>query len=113
MAYASNLERMGDSILQSWEYLETLPGTQFYRLYKSPSSALAIFRKRLSNLGKSFCDQRTRIVSDNPEAKLLVMTLLYLPRPMPVKQLELFVKEGSRRLVHFSTMLAIPTNCNQ
>jgi transcription initiation factor TFIIH subunit 4 len=43
---------MADTILQSWEYLETLPGTDFFRLYRSPSSALAIFRKRLSSLGK-------------------------------------------------------------
>ncbi|KAK7897874.1 RNA polymerase II transcription factor B 52 kDa subunit [Exophiala xenobiotica] len=70
---------MSDSTLQSWEYLETLPGTQFYRLYRSPASALAIFRKRLSSLAKSF-----------------VMMLLYLPRPMPVKQLEMFVKDTSR-----------------
>jgi transcription initiation factor TFIIH subunit 4 len=70
---------MGDSTLQSWEYLETLPGTQFYRLYRSPASALAIFRKRLTSLAKSF-----------------VMMLLYLPRPMPVKQLELFVQDSSR-----------------
>ena len=70
---------MADTTLQSWEYLETLPGTQFYRLYRSPSSALAIFRKRLSALAKSF-----------------VMMLLYMPRPMSVKQLELCVNEGSR-----------------
>lgn len=70
---------MGDTTLQSWEYLETLPGTQFYRLYRSPASALALFRKRLSSLAKSF-----------------VMMLLYMPRPMPVKQLDLFVKDNSR-----------------
>ncbi|KIV81991.1 hypothetical protein PV11_04135 [Exophiala sideris] len=70
---------MTDTTLQSWEYLETLPGTQFYRLYRSPASALAIFRKRLSSLAKSF-----------------VMMLLYMPRPMPIKQLELFVQDSSR-----------------
>ncbi|KIW28608.1 uncharacterized protein PV07_08257 [Cladophialophora immunda] len=70
---------MADATLQSWEYLETLPGTQFYRLYRSPSSALAIFRKRLSALAKSF-----------------VLMLLYMPRPLPVKQLEHFVKDTSR-----------------
>ncbi|KAK6387649.1 RNA polymerase II transcription factor B 52 kDa subunit [Exophiala oligosperma] len=70
---------MADTTLQSWEYLETLPGTQFYRLYRSPASALAIFRKRLSNLAKTF-----------------VMMLLYMPQPMAVKQLEMFVKDGSR-----------------
>lgn len=70
---------MATTSLHSWEYLETLPGVQFYRLYKSPSSALAIFRKRLSSLAKSF-----------------VMMLLYMPKPMPVKNLELLVKEASR-----------------
>lgn len=39
------------SVLRSWEFIETFQGTQFYRLYRNPSSALAIFRKRLSNLG--------------------------------------------------------------
>lgn len=70
---------MATTSLHSWEYLETLPGVQFYRLYKSPSSALAIFRKRLSSLAKSF-----------------VMILLYMPTPMPVKSLELLVKEAGR-----------------
>jgi transcription initiation factor TFIIH subunit 4 len=70
---------MADTTLHSWEYLETLPGTQFYRLYRSPASALAIFRKRLSSLAKTF-----------------VTMLLYMPRPMPVKQLDLFVKDSSR-----------------
>ena len=69
---------MEQPLPQSWEYLETLPGTQFYRLYRSPASALAIFRKRLSNLAKSF-----------------VMALLFMPRPLPIRQLELFVKESS------------------
>jgi transcription initiation factor TFIIH subunit 4 len=69
---------MDQQLPQSWEYLETLPGTQFYRLYRSPASALAIFRKRLSNLAKTF-----------------VMALLYMPKPLPMKHLELFVKDGS------------------
>ncbi|OAG36373.1 hypothetical protein AYO21_09452 [Fonsecaea monophora] len=46
---------------------------------RSPASALAIFRKRLSALAKSF-----------------VLMLLYMPRPLPVKQLEQFVKDTSR-----------------
>lgn len=70
---------MSDTTLHSWEYLETLPGVQFYRLYRSPSSALAIFRKRLSSLAKSF-----------------VMILLYMPGPMTAKQLEMFVQDSSR-----------------
>ena len=44
---------MADSDVHSWEYLERLQGTEFYRLYKNPSAALAIFRKRLSSLGRS------------------------------------------------------------
>ena len=66
--------------LQSWEFLETLPGTQFYRLYRSPACALAIFRKRLSHLAKNF-----------------VMSMLYMPAPMPLKHLEIIVKDGSLR----------------
>ncbi|ETN37902.1 uncharacterized protein HMPREF1541_07525 [Cyphellophora europaea CBS 101466] len=66
--------------LQSWEFLETLPGTQFYRLYRSPAAALAIFRKRLSHLAKSF-----------------VMAMLYMPSPLPLKHFELMVKDDSRK----------------
>jgi transcription initiation factor TFIIH subunit 4 len=90
---------MADSDVQSWEYLERLQGTEFYRLYKNPSSALAIFRKRLSSLGKSmsgFCSVCP--VVDLGLAKSLVMALLYLNAPMPVKDLDVWVKPGSRRL---------------
>jgi transcription initiation factor TFIIH subunit 4 len=66
--------------LQSWDFLETLPGIDFFRLYKSPSSALAIFRKRLSSLAKAF-----------------VMGMLYMPAPMPLKHFEIMVKDGSIR----------------
>jgi transcription initiation factor TFIIH subunit 4 len=66
--------------LQSWEFLETLPGTQFYRLYRNPAAALAIFRKRLSQLAKSF-----------------VMSMLYMPSPVSLKDLELSVKDDSVR----------------
>ncbi|KKY24439.1 putative tfiih and nucleotide excision repair factor 3 complexes subunit [Phaeomoniella chlamydospora] len=69
---------MADSILQSWEYLETLPGTEFFRLYQHPSSVLAIFRKRLTDLAKTF-----------------VMALLYMPVPLPVVNLEAWVKPES------------------
>jgi hypothetical protein len=48
-------------IALSWEYLERLQGTEFYRLYKNPSSALAIFRKRLSSLGESSSYLRVRL----------------------------------------------------
>ena len=69
---------MADVVLQSWEYLELLPGTDFYRLYKNPTSALAIFRKRLSSLAKSF-----------------VMFMLYMTTPMTVSDLDLMTNPGS------------------
>jgi transcription initiation factor TFIIH subunit 4 len=69
---------MAEVVLQSWEYLEQLPGTDFYRLYKNPTSALAIFRKRLSSLAKSF-----------------VMFMLYMRTPITVSDLELMTNPGS------------------
>jgi transcription initiation factor TFIIH subunit 4 len=71
---------MADTIVQSWDYLETLPGADFFRLYSHPSSALAIFRKRLSALAKTF-----------------VTTLLFMRRPLTESDLNLWVKPGSRK----------------
>lgn len=34
-----------------FDYLEGLPGTTFYKLYQQPSTALAIFRRMLPDLG--------------------------------------------------------------
>lgn len=36
---------------RSFEYLEGLPGTVFYKLYQQPATALAIFRRMLPDLG--------------------------------------------------------------
>jgi transcription initiation factor TFIIH subunit 4 len=69
---------MGGVALHSWEYLELLPGTDFYRLYKNPTSALAIFRQRLSNLAKSF-----------------VMFMLYMSAPLMVSELDLMTNPSS------------------
>ncbi|KAL9618750.1 MAG: hypothetical protein Q9160_006544 [Pyrenula sp. 1 TL-2023] len=72
---------MSDSVLQSWEYLENeLQGAEFFRLYQHPASALAIFRKRLTDLAKSF-----------------VMAMLYMKVPLSVPHLELWVKSGNKR----------------
>jgi transcription initiation factor TFIIH subunit 4 len=68
---------MADLALHSWD-LEQLPGTDFYRLYKNPTSALAIFRKRLSSLAKSF-----------------VMFMLYMRAPMTVSDLDLMTNPSS------------------
>lgn len=43
---------MSVSSSRSFEYLESLPGTVFNKLYKQPSTALAIFRRMLPHLGK-------------------------------------------------------------
>ncbi|KAG8530039.1 uncharacterized protein KY384_005521 [Bacidia gigantensis] len=71
---------MAVSSLRSFEYLEGLPGTTFNRLYKQPSTALAVFRRMLNHLAKSF-----------------VMALLYASRPMPVTDLEAWVRSDGKR----------------
>lgn len=38
--------------LQLGEYLEKLPGTTFRKLYQQPSTAFAIFRRMLPQLGE-------------------------------------------------------------
>ncbi|MCJ1256570.1 RNA polymerase II transcription factor B 52 kDa subunit [Lignoscripta atroalba] len=71
---------MSGSSLRSFEYLEGLPGTVFNRLYQQPSTALAIFRRMLPHLAKSF-----------------VMAMLYISHPLPVTDLESWVRPDSRR----------------
>ncbi|KAL9012850.1 MAG: hypothetical protein Q9173_002419 [Seirophora scorigena] len=71
---------MSASSVRSFEYLESLPGTVFHRLYKQPSTALAIFRRMLPHLAKSF-----------------VMAMLYIARPLPITDLETWVRPGSQR----------------
>ncbi|KAL8835551.1 MAG: hypothetical protein Q9170_003284 [Blastenia crenularia] len=71
---------MSASSIRSFEYLESLPGTVFNRLYKQPSTALAIFRRMLPHLAKS-----------------LVMAFLYIRRPFSVADLDTWVRPGSRR----------------
>lgn len=48
----SRIDRMSVSSSRSFEYLESLPGTVFNKLYKQPSTALAIFRRMLPHLGR-------------------------------------------------------------
>ena len=43
--------KMASPSLRSFEYLEGLPGTTFKRLYRQPSTALAIFRRMLTQMG--------------------------------------------------------------
>ncbi|KAH8808518.1 RNA polymerase II transcription factor-like protein B subunit 2 [Xylogone sp. PMI_703] len=71
---------MSVSTLASFDYLERLPGTTFRRLYQQPSTALAIFRRMLPHLAKTF-----------------VMALLYMPKPFPLTDLDLWVHPSSKR----------------
>ena len=71
---------MSTSSLRSFEYLESIPGTVFMKLYRQPSTALAIFRRMLTLLAKN-----------------LVMAMLYTTRPLPVSDLELWIRPDSRR----------------
>ena len=57
------------------DYLEQLPGTTFTKLYQQPSTALAIFRRMLPHL-----------------AKTLVMAMLYMPTPILVTDLEVWMR---------------------
>ncbi|KAL4915197.1 transcription factor Tfb2-domain-containing protein [Aspergillus aurantiobrunneus] len=61
-----------------FDYLESLPGTVFFKLYQQPSTALAIFRRTLPDLAKCF-----------------VMALLYLRDPLPAADLEMWVRSES------------------
>lgn len=41
-----------------FDYLEGLPGTVFFKLYQQPSTALAIFRRMLPDLGMWLSDRQ-------------------------------------------------------
>ncbi|KAL9122844.1 MAG: hypothetical protein Q9187_000601 [Circinaria calcarea] len=71
---------MSGSSLRSFDYLEGLPGTVFNRLYQQPSTALAIFRRMLPHLAKS-----------------LVMAMLYISYPLPVSDLESWIRPDNRK----------------
>lgn len=62
------------------EYLEKLQGTTFGKLYQQPSTTLAIFRRNVPHLAKSF-----------------VMALLYMTKPLPLTDLDLWVQPSSKR----------------
>lgn len=66
--------------LQLADYLEKLPGTTFRKLYQQPSTAFAVFRRMLPHL-----------------AKTLVMRILYMPKPMLLSDLDMWVKPDAKR----------------
>lgn len=47
----STAGKMAAAPSRPFDYLEGLPGTVFYKLYQQPSTALAIFRRMLPDLG--------------------------------------------------------------
>ena len=56
---------MSASTMSVFEYLESMPGMTFARLYQHPSTALAIFRRMLSHLGTYiFVDLELSAVAD-------------------------------------------------
>lgn len=61
----------------SWSYLEQLQGVELQRLYRSPPSALAVFRRLLSNLSRHF-----------------VMSMVFSPRPTLLSDFELMTKSN-------------------
>ncbi|PGH11439.1 hypothetical protein AJ80_07118 [Polytolypa hystricis UAMH7299] len=71
---------MAVSSSRALDYLESLPGTVFLKLYQQPSTALAVFRRMLPHLAKSF-----------------VMALLYMKDPLTAADLELWVRPESKR----------------
>jgi len=66
---------MDSKTMRGFEHLEGLPEAIFKRLYQQPATTLAIFRRMLPNLAKSF-----------------VMAMLYNPDPVPITQLEGWVR---------------------
>lgn len=62
------------------DYLESLAPIQFRRMYQQPATALAIFRRMLPSL-----------------AKVFVMSLLYNEEPIPLEDLESWVRPESYR----------------
>lgn len=66
------------SATRALDYLESLPGLTFAKLYAQPSTALAVFRRMLPHL-----------------AKTIVMAMLYLPGTMSATDLEAWFKAGS------------------
>ena len=67
------------STSQALDYLEQLPGTIHKRLYKQPSTVLAVYRRMLPHL-----------------AKTIVMEMLWMTKPYPDADLELRMRPDAR-----------------
>ncbi|EPS36518.1 hypothetical protein H072_9939 [Dactylellina haptotyla CBS 200.50] len=72
---------MSAQTMKGFEQLEGLPEAVFKRLYQQPATALAIFRRMLPNLAKTF-----------------VMAMLFNPDPVPISNLEHWVHPDKNSL---------------
>lgn len=89
---------MASATSRPLEYLEGLPGTTFYKLYQQPSTALAIFRRMLPDLGTlSSHTWKGNVVLTVNIAKCFVMAVLYLKDPLPTADLEIWVNSESKK----------------
>ena len=106
----------GAQSYQLSDYLEKLPGTTFRRLYQQPSAAFAIFRRMLPQLGFYFLLSTSfySFPSSDPNqyyvvplhkltldrftllAKRFVMALLYMPQPMLLSDIDIWVKPEAK-----------------
>ncbi|CAG8959665.1 hypothetical protein HYFRA_00001569 [Hymenoscyphus fraxineus] len=83
---------MSVSNLASFEYLEKLPGTTFKKLYKQPSTALAIFRRMLPHLGKDLVPQRDEALSTLSRLHIITVTAPSRDEPQVVSLTPAFGK---------------------
>ncbi|KAK6357808.1 RNA polymerase II transcription factor B 52 kDa subunit [Orbilia blumenaviensis] len=72
---------MSSQVMKSFEHLEGLSEAIFKRLYQQPATTLAIFRRMLPNLAKTF-----------------VMAMLFNPDPVPLSSLEACVHPDQTKL---------------
>lgn len=62
---------MAASTSRALEYLEGLPGTIFFKLYQQPSTALAIFRRMLPDLGTLSSHFMRKCQTNREDSKML------------------------------------------
>jgi len=64
---------------QLLDFLQQQPGVTFSKLYRQPSTALAVLRRMLPHL-----------------AKIIVMAMLFMPEPFLASDLETWVRSDSK-----------------
>lgn len=91
---------MSASSSQALEYLEQLPLQTHKKLYEQPSTVLAIFRCMLPHLGKLEHASSGSISEANEilTAKTIVMSMVYMPKPLSSTDLEAWFRPSASRL---------------